>query len=334
MMMKNKIARVLGLSFLISCGGFYAGEHPVLAQAATDRISTAAVSVTVKTPVIKVNGIKLTLADSPYLKQGRVMVPLRGVAEGIGAALTWNKATLTATVARGAHKARMTAGSFEAFKDGNPVTLDVPAELRNGRIYIPLRFSAESMGGTVSWNASTWTASIAMPLIPSAAKLIIQNTADAVVTALKNEDWSALAALSSQQGVRFSPYGYVNTASDRVLSHSSLTTAPLDNTAYLWGSFDGTGDPILLNFAGYYDRFIYSSDFAVAPQIGYNVSIGTGNTINNVHNIYPNAIVVEYHYAGFDPQYAGMDWQSLRLVFEEEGSQWVLVGIIHDQWTI
>lgn len=335
MITKKWIARVLGLSFLISGGGFYAGEHQtVMAQSAPDIISVTAVSAVVKTPIVKVNGITLTLADAPYLKQGRVMVPLRGVAEGFGAAVTWNKATLTATIARGVHKASMTAGSAAALNDGNPVTLDVPAELRNGRIYIPLRFSAESMGGSVSWNAKTWTASIAMPLTPAAAQLIIQTKAEQTVTALKNKDWSALAALSSKQGVRFSPYGYVNTATDRVLSHNALTTAPLDTTAYLWGSYDGSGFPIMLNFADYYKRFIYSSDFAAAPEIGYNVSIGMGNTINNAHKVYPNAIIVEYHYAGFDPQYAGMDWQSLRLAFEEEGNQWVLVGIIHDQWTI
>ncbi|WP_268240815.1 hypothetical protein [Paenibacillus albidus] len=43
---------------------------------------------------------------------------------------------------------------------------------------------------------------------------------------------------------------------------------------------------------------------------------------------------MEYHYDELDPQFAGMDWQSLRLVFGKEGSQWVLMGIIHDQWTI
>jgi hypothetical protein len=29
-----------------------------------------------------------------------------------------------------------------------------------------------------------------------------------------------------------------------------------------------------------------------------------------------------------------MDWRSLRLVFEEQGGSWYLVGIVHDQWTI
>jgi len=43
---------------------------------------------------------------------------------------------------------------------------------------------------------------------------------------------------------------------------------------------------------------------------------------------------VEYHFPGIDPQYGGLDWRSLRLVFQQSGGEWYLVGIIHDQWTI
>jgi hypothetical protein len=36
---------------------------------------------------------------------------------------------------------------------------------------------------------------------------------------------------------------------------------------------------------------------------------------------WPNSrMYAEYHLAGFDPQYAGLDWRSLRLVFEAHGS--------------
>ena len=56
--------------------------------------------------------------------------------------------------------------------------------------------------------------------------------------------------------------------------------------------------------------------------------------IENQFEIYDNAIVVEYYFPGFNPDYAGMDWESLRLVFEQYENDWKLVGIIHNQWTI
>jgi len=45
-------------------------------------------------------------------------------------------------------------------------------------------------------------------------------------------------------------------------------------------------------------------------------------------------VVVEFYRAPQDPQYGGMDWQSLRLVLLPDGDSWRLVGVIHDEWTI
>lgn len=100
------------------------------------------------------------------------------------------------------------------------------------------------------------------------------------------------------------------------------------------GAFDGSGEPITLTFSDYFDRFVYNQDFIAAPQIGYNESVGQGNMIDNWREFYPDGLMVEYHFPGFDPQYGGLDWQSLRLVFQREGEIWHLVGLIHAQWTI
>ena len=56
--------------------------------------------------------------------------------------------------------------------------------------------------------------------------------------------------------------------------------------------------------------------------------------LENQFEIYDNPIVVEYYFPGFNPEYEGMDWKSLRLVFEKYEDSWKLVGIIHNQWTI
>jgi hypothetical protein len=43
--------------------------------------------------------------------------------------------------------------------------------------------------------------------------------------------------------------------------------------------------------------------------------------------------MVEYHFTGFEPDYGGLDWRSLRLVFMQDGDEWFLIGIVHDEWT-
>ena len=179
----------------------------------------------------------------------------------------------------------------------------------------------------------------ATPLAPSAPTLTaderaVKALADQAIQALKNKDMETLAGLiDPTKGVRFSPYAFVNEEDRRYLPNP-LKRAFADPQKYLWGHFDGSGEPIESTFKQYYERFVYSQDFANAPQVGVNQSFSQGNTVDNLADFYPEAAFVEYYFPGFDEKYAGMDWEALRLVFQQVSGQWRLVGIIHDQWTI
>ena len=155
-----------------------------------------------------------------------------------------------------------------------------------------------------------------------------------VVAALKNKDMKTLATfVHPTKGVRFSPYGYIDLENDLIFKSSQIPSLMLTRRAYIWGAADGTGDQINLGFPAYFNKFVYDKDFARAPQIVYNRVAKQGNTIVNVGEAYKNAKFVEYHFPG-TKKYDGMDWRSLRLVFEKSGKNWFLVGISHDQWTI
>lgn len=136
------------------------------------------------------------------------------------------------------------------------------------------------------------------------------------------------------KGIRFTPYFYVDIQNDQVFTSQQVSNLDQDTTVYNWGTFDGIGDPIDLEFNDYYDRFIYDKDYIDPHLIGNNTAIGTGNTTDNVVTAYPDGEFVEFHFTGFDPQYSGIDWRSLRLVFEQHSGSWYLVGIIHGEWTI
>lgn len=166
-------------------------------------------------------------------------------------------------------------------------------------------------------------------------KSIIEDRAANVLTAIKNYDVEKLAdAVHPDKGVRISPYGYVDVDNDLVFPAEEVKNLANDSKTYLWGYYDGSGEPITLKFSDYYKRFIYDADFLNAEQVGYNKVLGHGNTLNNSFDVYKNSIIVEYYFSGFDPQYEGIDWRSLRLVFEKKDDTWYLVGIIHDEWTI
>jgi hypothetical protein len=129
--------------------------------------------------------------------------------------------------------------------------------------------------------------------------------------------------------VRFSPYLHVNTQQDVVLKADQLSSTQV----YTWGVHDGSGEPIKGTFAEYYKQFIYDLDFAAAPKVGWGEILGKGTIVDNVKEAYPDGVFVEYHFPGVDAKYQGMDWRSLRLIFEREGQQWYLTGIMHGQWT-
>ena len=177
---------------------------------------------------------------------------------------------------------------------------------------------------------------------PVEAEKIIGSQAREVILALKNRDMRKLSSfVHVKRGLRFSPYPYVTMTGegenrDLEFTKKQVKSLLATNKRYVWGAYDGSGKPIRLTGAAYFKRFVYDQDFANAKQISFNGPImGQGNVTNNIHEAYlPGAIVVEYHFSGFDPKREGMDWKSLWLVFENRDHKWYLVGIVHGEWTI
>lgn len=156
-----------------------------------------------------------------------------------------------------------------------------------------------------------------------------------VMESIKEKDMNTLSTYVHQnKGLRFTPYANIDIENDRVFNTEQVISLNEDLTIYNWGNYDGSGHPIDLKFSDYYDEFIYSQDFLNPQMIGNDMAIGMGNSINNIDMAYPNGSFIEFHFTGKDPQYEGIDWESLKLVFEVDNGIWKLIGIVHDQWTI
>jgi hypothetical protein len=157
-----------------------------------------------------------------------------------------------------------------------------------------------------------------------------------VIRALAEHDMPRVASfVDPAGGVRFSPYPYVDTTADRVIRARDISALWTARDTARWGSYDGSGEPILLPYSAYHAKFVYDVDFAHAPRVAVDsLPMGTGNATNNIRAVYRGAAVVEYHWPGTDPSMHGMDWRSLWLVFARDGSRCSLVGIVHGAWTI
>ncbi len=106
---------------------------------------------------ITLNGQPLTFDQMPIMESDRVLVPMRGIFEALGAQVSWEEATETVTGKLGGTTVVLSIGNTNATVNGSPVTLDVPARLVNDRTLVPIRFISESLGAKVDWDDATQT---------------------------------------------------------------------------------------------------------------------------------------------------------------------------------
>ena len=127
-------------------------------------LSLSPVSVTLHMTLGKtdytVNGTKKTMDVAPIIRNSRTMLPVRYVAEALGATIGWDGTTSTATLTTSDTEIKITVGAAEAIVNGNAVKLDSPACIENSRTYMPVRFVAEALGAAVAWDGATSTATI------------------------------------------------------------------------------------------------------------------------------------------------------------------------------
>ena len=84
-------------------------------------------------------------------ESGRLLVPVRGVFELIGATVEWNAWDQSVDVAGGGSFITMWVNNRTASVNGGQVYLDVPPRNIRGRVHIPLRFVGEALGRAVNY---------------------------------------------------------------------------------------------------------------------------------------------------------------------------------------
>ena len=97
----------------------------------------------------------------PQLVGGRTLVPMRAIFEYLGAEVTWDNDTRTATGTLNDTVVTIQIDNTTAYVNGVPYTLDVPAQIIGNRTMVPARFVSESLGCVVTWYNETQTAAVA-----------------------------------------------------------------------------------------------------------------------------------------------------------------------------
>jgi hypothetical protein len=100
-----------------------------------------------------VNGNEVNFDVQPVIVNDRVLVPIRQIANALGLSdsdVTWN-ADGSVAINDGSNKILITNNDQQVSLNGNPYSLDTPAQIIDGRMMVPLRAISQLLNKNVQW---------------------------------------------------------------------------------------------------------------------------------------------------------------------------------------
>lgn len=93
----------------------------------------------------------------PLIEDGYTFIPVRAVAETLGAEVVWDQPTQTATITNETTEIVLPINCDYAYVNGIKTELEKPAHVINNRTMVPLRFVAQALDLDVEWDGETRT---------------------------------------------------------------------------------------------------------------------------------------------------------------------------------
>ena len=157
-----------------------------------------------------------------------------------------------------------------------------------------------------------------------------------VLLNIKEGDYEALSRIAHpENGILFSPQATVAQSTNKRFRAEEISEFGTDTRVYVWGVYSGSGEPIEMTPAEYFNRFVFFKNYIAAPFIGVNHIIKSGNALENINDVFPDMQFVEFHIPGGQREPTGdFNWSALRLGFDYyNGGLWLTV-IIHNEWLV
>jgi hypothetical protein len=144
---------------------------------------------------INIDGQSYTPELGVVNKNGTLLVPLRSFSEALYATVEWNVETKTASISKDGKSVKFKLNEKVVAMGEGSVTLQEPAQLIHGSVYVPLRAAAEALEAQVSWDAIN-----KVTVIESTEYLylpeLVQQTMDKMLE-LDSYDYTASVAVES-----------------------------------------------------------------------------------------------------------------------------------------
>ena len=102
-------------------------------------------------PSIVFNGRNIHTDAKPFISNARTLVPVRVIAENLGAQVEWLERDNSVTIFKEGTTIRLVLNSKVAVVNGVITQLDVAPIATTGRTFLPVRFVSEYLGAEVEW---------------------------------------------------------------------------------------------------------------------------------------------------------------------------------------
>lgn len=101
---------------------------------------------------VEIDGQTVAFDQPPIIENDRVMVPMRALAEALGAEVGWDGERRMMTATLDYNTLYLNIGMYVMYKNYEPIVLDAAPMIVGGRTLAPLRALSEGFDATVSWD--------------------------------------------------------------------------------------------------------------------------------------------------------------------------------------
>ncbi len=145
----------------------YTNEAPVLTPADVIPAGIKTIVYHIGQTTYYLNGTAYPMDAAPTIINGYTFIPIRYIAEPLGAYLTWDAALQTATFELGSTTVALQVGNNTAQVNGVATPIgsnpdNVPLII-NGRLFVPLAFVAANLGCNVTWDGALQEITVTNP---------------------------------------------------------------------------------------------------------------------------------------------------------------------------
>lgn len=117
-------------------------------------VTKTVVTMQINSKQLFVDGVAYNKDAAPIVVKDRTLVPIRFVTEFLGGKVDWNEKAKEVILTIDGKEIKMTIGKALEKYGVSPVIL-------NDRTYVPIRFVADELGATTTWDAASKTVTIA-----------------------------------------------------------------------------------------------------------------------------------------------------------------------------